>query len=194
MDAITPGRNLVLIGLMGTGKSTVGRVLAERLGRPFFDTDEMVEREAGRTIPEIFAEQGERAFRNLEAEVVRAVSALRGRVVAVGGGAVSTPGNVTQLRMSGDLVLLDADPAVLAERTAGGDGDRPLLDGADDPVARLAELRRQRDADYARAAAFTVRTDGRTPEEVADEILAWAAGQPGLLARDERGAAGGGSG
>lgn len=186
MDAITPGRNLVLIGLMGAGKSTVGRLLAELLGRPFFDTDALVEKEAGRTVPEIFAEQGERVFRSLEAEVVRAVSALRGRVIAVGGGAASTPGNVTQLRMSGDLVLLDAEPAVLAERTAGTEGERPLLDGAGDQAARLAELRRQRDGDYTRAAAVTVRTDGRTPEDIAGEILAWAVHQPGLLAADER--------
>lgn len=185
MSAITQGRNLVLVGLMGAGKSTVGRLLAERLGRPFVDTDAIVENEAGLTTPEIFAQQGERAFRTLEAEAVRRVSALRGQVIAVGGGAVSTPGNATQLRMSGDLVLLDADPAVLAERVGGDAAARPMVADADDLTARLAELRRRRDRDYASAASFTVSTDGRSPEEVAQEILDWAAHRPGLLTWDE---------
>ncbi|HVL99525.1 MAG TPA: shikimate kinase [Egibacteraceae bacterium] len=186
MDLIAPGRNVVLIGLMGAGKSTVGRILAERLGRPFVDTDDLVEDEAGMAIRDIFAEKGERAFRSLESEAVRRVSALRGQVVAVGGGAVSTPGNATQLRMTGDLVLLDADPAVLAERLGTDVEDRPMVAEADDLAARLAELRRRRDHDYARAASCTVRTDGRTPEEVADAILDWARHRPGLLSRDER--------
>lgn len=184
MNVITPGRNLVLIGLMGAGKSTVGRILADRLGRPFADTDAIVADEAGLAVAEIFAQQGERAFRDLESEAVRRVSALRGQVIAVGGGAVSTPGNATQLRMSGDLVLLDADPAVLAERVGQGAVDRPMVADADDITARLDELRRRRDRDYA-AATFTLRTDTLTPEAVADEILDWARHQPGLLTRDE---------
>lgn len=185
MNVITPGRNLVLIGLMGAGKSTVGRLLAERLNRPFADTDAIVEEEAGLSVAEVFAQHGERAFRDLESEAVRRVSALRGQVIAVGGGAVSTPGNATQLRMSGDLVLLDADPAVLSGRVAGDAASRPMVADADDVTARLAELRRRRDADYAGAASCTVRTDGRTPEEVTAEILDWAAHQPGLLTWDE---------
>lgn len=186
MSLIAPGRNLVLIGLMGAGKSTVGRVIADLIDRPFTDTDAMVEQEAGLSIPEIFAQHGERHFRALESEAVRWVSALRGQVIAVGGGAVSTPGNATQLRMSGDLVLLDADPAVLAERVGAQAQGRPVVAGAQDVTARLADLRRRRAADYADAAAFTVRTDGVTPTEVAGAILDWADDQPGLLTRDER--------
>lgn len=179
-------RPVVLVGLMGAGKTTVGRLLAERLGRPFVDTDDLVEEEAGMTIPTLFAKKGERAFRSLESEAVRRVSALRGQVIAVGGGALSAPENATQLRMTGDLVWLDADPAVLAERVGAGAGDRPLLAGTEDVAARLAELHRRRDSDYAAAAAFTVRTDGRAPEEIAEEILDWARHRPGLLSRDER--------
>lgn len=186
MSVIDPGRNLVLIGLMGAGKTTVGRVLAERLGRPFVDTDAMVEAETGRSIPDIFEQDGERAFRALEAEAVRHVSALRGQVVAVGGGAVSTPGNVTQLRMTGDLVLLDAEPGVLADRVGGQRDDRPLLAGADDVTTRLDELRRRRQPDYTAAAALTVRTDAKTPAAIAEEILEWARRRPGLLSWDER--------
>ncbi|MEX2618626.1 MAG: shikimate kinase [Egibacteraceae bacterium] len=185
MSVIAPGRNLVLIGLMGAGKTTVGRLLAERLGRPFADTDAIVVEEADQAIPEIFAQQGERAFRELEAEAVRRVSALRGQVIAVGGGAVSTPGNATQLRMSGDLVLLDADPAVLAERVGRGAADRPMVAGAEDVTARLAELRRRRDRDYAGAAAFTVATDTMDPDAIVEMILEWARGQAGLLSWDE---------
>lgn len=186
MNVITPGRNLVLIGLMGAGKTTVGQLLAERLARPFVDTDAIVEQQAGLAVSEIFSQRGERAFRALESEAVRHVSALRGQVIAVGGGAVSTPGNSTQLRMSGDLVLLDADPAVLADRVAEDPLARPLVAEAEDVTARLAELRRRRDGDYAAAASLTVPTDARTPDEIADEILSWAAHRPGLLTLDER--------
>lgn len=187
MNVITPGRNLVLIGLMGAGKTTVGRLLAERLGRPFVDTDTMVENEAKRSIPDIFKEEGERAFRELEAQTVRHVSAVRGQVVAVGGGAVSTPGNATQLTMSGDLVWLDADPQVLADRLGEQTDERPLLAGADDLASRLDELRRQREADYAAAASLTVRTDDLSPEAVIETIIDWARGSPGTLGWDERG-------
>lgn len=186
MSVITPGRNLVLIGLMGAGKSTVGRLLAERLGRPFTDTDAIVEEEAGLTIPEIFAQQGERGFRALEAEAVRWVSALRGQVIAVGGGAVSTPGNATQLRMTGDLVLLDAEPAVLAGRMGEETPARPLVADAEDVAARLAELRRRRHDDYVTAAAHTVRTDAKSPEDAVADILEWARHREGLLTWEER--------
>jgi shikimate kinase len=142
---LSPGRNLVLVGMMGTGKSTVGRILARRLDRPFVDTDAAIEARTGRTVAQLFAELGERRFRALEAEEVRRVAALRGQVVAVGGGAVLDPANVTHLRGTGDLVLLDGDPAALAARIAAEQGDdpvRPLLAAQADPAAALATLRR----------------------------------------------------
>ncbi|HWB72088.1 MAG TPA: shikimate kinase [Egibacteraceae bacterium] len=186
MSVLSPGRNIVLIGLMGTGKSAVGQILAEDLGRSFADTDAMVEAEAGQSVAELFAQVGERGFRRLEAEAVRRVSALRGQVVAVGGGAVLDPSNVTHLRATGDLVLLDAEPATLAERLAGEQGKtRPLLDGAADPVARLAELRVARNAAYRRCAAHTVDTTARSPKQVAAEVLAWARSRRGVLSREE---------
>lgn len=185
MNVINPGRNLVLIGLMGAGKTTVGRLLAERLDRPFCDTDAMVEAETGRRVADIFADDGERVFREHEAEAVRHVAALHGQVVAAGGGAVCTPGNATQLRMTGELVLLDADPSVLAERVGRGNL-RPMVAGAEDVAERLADLRRRRDADYADAAHHTVHTDGKTPEDIVEEILQWARQRQGLLSRDER--------
>lgn len=183
---LVPGRNLVLIGLMGAGKTTVGELVAERLGRPFADTDAIIESESGMTIREVFDTRGEREFRGLEAEAVRRVSALRGQVVAVGGGAIADPANRTSLRATGDLVWLDADPHTLAGRVSGGEGVRPMLDGSADVAGRLAELHARRARDYARAAALQVDTTGRSPEEIADTILDWANRRPGLLAREER--------
>lgn len=184
MSVITPGRNLVLIGLMGAGKTTVGRVLAERLQRPFVDTDEAVEHDARATIAEIFERDGERGFRRWESEVIRRVAALRGQVIAAGGGAVLDPSNVTHLTATGDLVLLDAEPEVLAERI-GHTASRPLLAGHAHAASRLADLRSQRAAAYAAAASHSVQTDGRTADDIAEAVLAWARTRPGLLARDE---------
>jgi shikimate kinase len=187
VNLLAPGRNLVLIGLMGVGKTTVGRLLAKRLGRPFADTDLMIESEVGQPIAEIFATAGERTFRTLEAAAVRRVSALRGQLIAVGGGAVTIAGNVTHLRSTGDLVLLDADAQTLSKRLVGGaeTSTRPLLTDAHDLAARLADLRARRDAAYRGAASYTVDTSTRTPEEVADEVLTWARRCPGLLTREE---------
>lgn len=187
MSLLAPGRNLVLVGLMGVGKSTVGRILAERLQRPFTDTDAEVEAAAGATVAEVFGRLGQRRFRALEAERVRHAAALRGQVIAVGGGALLDPGNVTQLRGTGDLILLDADPAELAARivTEDGTASRPLLAGSDDPEAALAALRARREEVYAAAASHLIDTTGRTPQEVADEVLAWASLVPGLLTREE---------
>ena len=185
MNLLAPGRNLVLIGMPGSGKTSVGRLLAARLDRPFADTDEMVEAETGMRIADLIVERGERAFREVESAQVRRVAALRGQVVAVGGGAVVDPSSATQLRGTGDLVLLDAEPAQLADRLQGeGAVARPLLAG-DDLVARLDELRRRRADAYARAATVAVETGGATPDEVADLVLEWAAAKPGLLRREE---------
>ena len=183
MSLISPGRNIVLIGLMATGKSTVGRLLADRLQRPFVDTDQAVEHEAGVPVSELFAAEGERGFRRREAAAVRHVAALRGQVIAVGGGAVLDPANVTQLRSTGDLVLLSADADILSERVEGG-ADRPLLaDG--DPAEILAALQTARAGAYTSAATYSVDTSDSTPLQVVDQIVEWARRQPGLLSGDE---------
>ena len=183
MSVIAPGRNIVLIGLMGAGKTTVGKLLAARLGRPFVDTDDVVSNDARSTVAELFSTHGERYFRSLESSAVRQVAALRGQVIAAGGGAVLDPSNVTHLRATGDIVLLDADPSLLADRVGNSSG-RPLVDGTD-VAQRLEQLRTQRAAAYAGAALHVVDTTDRSPEEVADAVFAWAVRQPGLLSRDE---------
>jgi shikimate kinase len=182
---IARGRNIVLVGMMGSGKTVVGQRVAAMLGRPFVDTDALVEAEAHATVSEIFTTQGERAFRAREAEVIRGVSTLRGQVIAAGGGAVVDPANVTALRATGDLVLLDADPVELAKRLAGCE-NRPLLQGSDSLVAQLSTIHARREGAYRVAVTHTIDTVGRTPEEVASAVLAWARTQPGLLTRDER--------
>lgn len=184
MSVLAPGRNIVLIGLMGAGKTTVGRRLAQRLGRPFADTDAVVETAAGTSVAAIFDAQGERGFRAMEATAVRHVAALRGQVIAVGGGAVLDHANVTHLRSTGDLVFLDGDPAVLAQRV-GDAASRPLLHAQPDLAARLAALRTERAAAYDQAAVHVVDTTGRDPDETVEAVLTWARNQPGLLSRDE---------
>jgi shikimate kinase len=184
---LSPGRNLVLTGLMGTGKTAVGRRVAERLGRPFVDTDAIVERETGTSIAELFATVGERGFRDEEAAAIRHNSSLRGQVIAVGGGAVVSPSNVTHLRSTGDIVLLTAPADVLRQRLEGdGVESRPLLADADDLTERLARLGEERAEAYRAAAVVTIDTTGRSVDEIADEVIGWARERAGLLAREER--------
>lgn len=185
MSVIYPGRNIVLVGMMGTGKSAVAREVGTRLGRDVVDTDAMIEAELGKSIPEIFEQDGERAFRETEAEICRYVGTIRGVVVAVGGGAVVEPANVTSLRATGDLVWLDATPEVIAKRVGDG-SDRPVLADAHDVPGRVRELHGKRREAYRRAAALHVDTTDRTVPDIAAEILTWAQRQPGLLAREER--------
>lgn len=187
MSVLYRGRNIVLTGLMGAGKTTVGRILAERLGRPFCDVDDLVEEGRGKPIKQIFAEEGERAFREYEAMEIRGVSITRGQVISVGGGAVLDPDNVSHLGSNGDLVLLDAPPEVLSERLEQTDpAERPLVADADDLTARLARLLDERRPQYERAASLVVDTAGRDPVDIAAEILDWAKDRHGLLTDDER--------
>ena len=164
-------RHLVLVGLMGAGKTTVGERCAARLGRPFVDTDDVVEAIARRSVQELFAESGESEFRRLERDAVRdAVASPSPTVIACGGGAVLDPENRRRLRAAGVVVWLRAVPAVLAERV-GADGiDRPLL-ASGRAVTTLERLAVVRAAAYEAVAHAIVDTDGRTIDEVADAVL-----------------------
>jgi 3-dehydroquinate synthase len=139
--------NIVLTGFMGTGKSSVGREIAAQLGRPFLDLDDLIAERAGKPIPEIFAQDGEAAFRGLEAQACQELRRASGRVVAAGGGAVLDPANREALAAGGAVVCLEAEPAVIARRLAGGNG-RPLLSGPN-RQSRIAELLAQRATAYA---------------------------------------------
>lgn len=172
--------NLYLVGMMGAGKSTVGRLLAERLGWPFLDLDSVIEAEAGMAVPAIFATEGEAAFRERETELLariasgwrpEGVGAQQPVVVATGGGAVLREVNRERMRVTGLVVWLEADPDLLVERTvAEGVAKRPLLADAD-PGSKLTELLARRAPLYGQAAHRQIQTSGRPPEAVAEEIL-----------------------
>lgn len=164
-----PFRGIVLIGFMGSGKTSVGREIARRTGAEFVDVDERIETASGRSVPEIFAGAGEPAFRELEREAIREAVSVPGRVIATGGGAFQDEENRGLLRAYGPVVLLSVTPETVLARLAE-DRTRPLL-AAGDRERRIRELLAARLPGY-RAADFAVAADGRTVEEVADAVLA----------------------
>lgn len=173
--AVSRNSPIYLVGMMGVGKSTVGAQLASRLGRAFVDTDQEVERVAGRTIAEIFETDGEVHFRALEAEAIRAASA-DAAVVALGGGAVAEPGAMERLLADGEVVYLMADPAVLVRRI-GNPASRPLLAGLDldERIEKLEMLLTERKRFYDQAG---IRVDARgSTEEVVEQIIDGLAGR-----------------
>lgn len=142
-----PRRNLVLLGFMGTGKSTLGRRVAALTGAPFLEMDAELERRAGKPIPRIFAEDGEPAFRDMETALAREWGQRESAIISCGGGVVLRAENLAALRANGVLVCLTARPEVIVARTARA-GNRPLLAG-DDPAAKVRELLAARAAHYA---------------------------------------------
>lgn len=158
-------RNVCIFGMMGVGKTTVGRLLAERLNRGFVDTDEVIVGRAGRPIPIIFAEDGEAYFRALEHQVIRDVAAVDDLVVSLGGGAVLSDANVAELMLSGLLVELRAPEDALVERLEHEAEGRPLLSG-DDLRTRVQETMEERVSRYAEVAQLTI--DAEAP---ADDIV-----------------------
>lgn len=172
---MTLARNLVLIGMMGSGKTTIGRQVARRLGRPFVDTDQVIAVEAGCSIPELFAERGELGFRALESAVIGRVAAVPNQIIAVGGGAVCDAGNVRALQEGGDLVLLEATVAQLARRVQHGRArqGRPLLGSTDETLDQLERLWDERAPLYEAAAVHRVESGHRPPVVVAEEIVEW---------------------
>jgi shikimate kinase len=163
------GEHLVLIGMMGSGKSTVGRRIASRLGRPFLDSDEAIEQQTGRTVAQIFADEGEPAFRSLETEVL---SEMLDRdapaVIAAAGGTVLDAGNRSHMRRRATVVWLRADPSVLTGRVRSGT-HRPLLD--DDPEGVLHRLATEREQLYRETADRVVDVDDLPPGAVVEAVL-----------------------
>ncbi|MGP3926343.1 MULTISPECIES: shikimate kinase [unclassified Streptomyces] len=158
---------VVLVGPPGAGKSTVGALLAERLGVAYRDTDADIEQAAGKPIPEIFFEDGEPHFRELERQAVRTALAGHGGILSLGGGAVMDEG--TRALLTGlPVVFLDVQLADAVKRV-GLDAPRPLL--AVNPRQRWRELMEQRRPLYTEVARAVVSTDDRTPEDVAEAVL-----------------------
>jgi shikimate kinase len=159
--------NIILVGFMGAGKSVCGRMLARRLGRCFIETDDMIVASEGRSIPEIFREEGEARFRQLEADTLESLKLKSGEVIATGGGLPCREGRMERLRELGTVVWLDGDVRELHER-ASRIGNRPMLDGRS--MAEVEELYRARQP-YYRRAHITVDTTGIGADQVVARIL-----------------------
>ena len=147
-------RNVYLVGLMGAGKTTIGRTLAKRLNLDFVDSDREIEARTGVSIPTVFEIEGECGFRKREAQVIADLSQQSNQVVATGGGVVLSPENRSNMRASGFVVYLNVPPYTLWERTRN-DRNRPLLQ-VEDPLLRLKELYAQRDPFYREVANLVV--------------------------------------
>jgi shikimate kinase/3-dehydroquinate synthase len=170
--------NLVITGFSGTGKSLVGKEVACRLGWDFVDTDDEIVKQSGRPIAEIFRQEGEGRFRELEREAIREACQQRERVIAIGGGAIVDPQNYELLASTGLIVCLEAKPETIYERlfreaACGPETEvRPLLT-TDNPLERIRQLKASREPHYARA-DWTIHTDGLSIGEVAEEVIgAW---------------------
>jgi shikimate kinase len=161
-------RNIVLAGMMGTGKTAVGVYLAGLLKVPFYDVDTLIEQEAGMSIPEIFEKKGEAYFRALERQVVTRVSEREGCVIATGGGTIVDPENLRLLRRSGEVICLTATPERIFERVERAE-HRPLL-RHQDTLHRIRELMALRASSYAQAGEAIDTTD-LAIAEVAVKVL-----------------------
>jgi shikimate kinase len=162
-------RRILLVGMMGAGKSTVGRLVADKLDWRYVDSDTEVERSTGLTVPELFARDGEEAFRAAESDALeRACADTEPTVVSVAGGAVLREANRSLLAASGTVIWLRAPVSLLARRVGDGAG-RPLLD--DDPLAALTALSAVRDPLYAEVADLAIDTEGLEPDEVATLVM-----------------------
>ena len=163
------GSNICLIGMAGSGKSTVGALLARRLEYAFVDLDEEIASQLGLSIGEIFERLGEDRFRQEEQRLLAQRCAGERQVIACGGGIVTTPANGNHLRQQ-TTIYLQATPKTLAQRVGAGSG-RPLLTGMAPIRRRLADLLKEREALYRGASQMAIGTDGRQPAALADELL-----------------------
>lgn len=173
MTQTTPAVAFVaLIGPPGAGKTSTGKLLAERLGWSFMDTDQLIEAKAGRSVSEIFEQDGEPEFRKMESAVVNELSTLalnhKGIVLATGGGLPVAPANLKALMDLGLVIFLNATPLCLSNRLAD-DNSRPLLAGSDDLLQRLSHLMASREQYYTKA-PVRIDTEDLTVEEVAYRI------------------------
>ncbi|MGE4317380.1 MAG: shikimate kinase [Deferribacterales bacterium] len=161
--------NIYLIGFMGTGKSTVGRMIAQDLGLKFVDTDKMVEDKTGKAILDIFEESSEEDFRKLETEVLKEITEEKGMIVSTGGGIVVTRGNLELMKQSGAVFTLIADAHTIHERLSQDNTCRPLLE-VENPLDEIKRLLFERAAFYINA-HHIIETSDITAREAADQII-----------------------
>ena len=162
MNKLLQGVNIYLVGMMGAGKSTIGSILGQKLNYRFFDTDVLIERVAGKTIPELFATEGEEYFRDLETQILKEVSAYHHSAIATGGGIIQKPINWSYLRQ-GLIVWLDVDVEILKKRLSG-DPNRPL-------AGLLESLLEERRPFYSHADLHVKYLANQTSEQFADSII-----------------------
>jgi len=163
--------NIVLIGYRGTGKSTVGKIVAARLGRTMISTDAEIVKRAGKNIPEIVAQHGWEYFRDLESQVCGELAGQDAMVIDTGGGAILRSENVEHLKRDGVLFWLTASVESITQRI-GRDNQRPSLTGTKSFVEEVEEVLRERTPKYRVAADHIIETDGRSIVQIADEVLA----------------------
>jgi len=161
-------KNIILAGFMGTGKSTLGRLLAEKLDYHFIDTDSLIEDRIGQTIAELFQEQGEAAFRKLEESLAQELAQQQGLVISTGGGLVLNPNNVDALTQSGQIICLTATPVEILERVSTQKQIRPLL-LEKDPLSKIKELLEQRLPVYSQFQQLS--TTGKDPHELVTQLI-----------------------
>jgi shikimate kinase len=165
-------QNIVLIGFMGTGKTTIGKIASERLGLEFADTDDLVVEQVGEPIPQIFERIGEDGFRKLETGVLRGLAGQGGKIIATGGGIVTLPENIGLLKKLGFVVWLSATVETIFARVSLN-RDRPLL-YTDDPLQTITDMLAEREPLYRETADLTVETDKFHSEEITHGIAASA--------------------
>jgi len=162
--------SIALIGFMGTGKTAVGKLLAQKLGKEFIELDALIEKKAGKSITEIFRQDGEIRFRELEIEVTKAVTGRKNAVIACGGGVVLNTINIERLRLDYVIVCLTAAPSVILKRTSNDKGSRPLLAVAD-RLLETEKLLKSRRPFYERAADISINTSRSKPGAVVERII-----------------------
>jgi len=162
--------NIVLTGFMGTGKTAVGQALAKRLNRQLIEVDSKIEQMAGKSISDIFKDNGEIYFRELEIGAIKQAAAGKKQVIACGGGVVLNTINIDRLRETGVIINLVASAQIILQRTAGNAGSRPLLD-VQQPAERIRELLKFRKPFYDKAADLIINTSKLNIDTVADKII-----------------------
>ncbi len=162
--------NIALIGFMGSGKTAVGKILAAKLNKRFAELDSLIEHKAGKSIPEIFDQDGEIAFRQLEIEVTREVSRSKNQVIACGGGIVLNKINIDRLKDETVIVYLTASPGAILKRTSADKNERPLL--KNNKAVTISQLLRFRKPFYERAADIKIDTSKLDINAVANKIIA----------------------
>lgn len=159
---------IALLGFMGTGKSSIGKLLAEKINFKFIDTDKYIEKKTGLSIPEIFSDYGEKHFRQLESKYLKEISDMEDDlVIATGGGIILSAQNRELLKLKTFPILLTASPQVIYQRTRKG--ERPLL-RTDDPFAEIRRLLKER-TPYYREFINSIDTDGKDKQQIVEEIL-----------------------